>query len=263
MRFVSGLPHGAFFGVGSIVAERVADNGQARRGRVDHGRGHDRRQPLRRAAGNLYQPCVVTWRATFGDRRRVGSRGHAARSEIVGSGSARAARYGDEGAVPVSEKRSLRGWCWRSVMLGNGGIFCWYSYVSPLMVHTSGFAFRRPDARSSCWPVSACSRAISSAATMPTGSRPSGSCCFTLGTACLALARHLLRGACPLSFAGADVSDYGLPLLRIVAPATADPRKFARRRDARRGARAGGFQPGQRPGGLLSAACRSGAGLDY
>ena len=25
MRFVSGLPHGAFFGVGSIVAERVAD----------------------------------------------------------------------------------------------------------------------------------------------------------------------------------------------------------------------------------------------
>ena len=28
MRFVSGLPHGAFFGVGSIVAERVADEGR-------------------------------------------------------------------------------------------------------------------------------------------------------------------------------------------------------------------------------------------
>ena len=28
MRFVSGLPHGAFFGVGSIVAERVADAGK-------------------------------------------------------------------------------------------------------------------------------------------------------------------------------------------------------------------------------------------
>ena len=27
-----------------------------------------------------------------------------------------------------------------SVMCGNGGIFCWYSYVSPLMVRTSGFA---------------------------------------------------------------------------------------------------------------------------
>ena len=29
MRFVSGLPHGAFFGVGSIVAERVAEKGKA------------------------------------------------------------------------------------------------------------------------------------------------------------------------------------------------------------------------------------------
>lgn len=28
MRFVSGLPHGAFFGAGSIVAERVADKGR-------------------------------------------------------------------------------------------------------------------------------------------------------------------------------------------------------------------------------------------
>lgn len=32
MRFVSGLPHGAFFGVGSIVAERVADKGRLGRG---------------------------------------------------------------------------------------------------------------------------------------------------------------------------------------------------------------------------------------
>ena len=31
MRFISGLPHGAFFGVGSIVAERVADKGKVRR----------------------------------------------------------------------------------------------------------------------------------------------------------------------------------------------------------------------------------------
>jgi len=36
--------------------------------------------------------------------------------------------------------RSLAPWLvLASVMLGNGGIFCWYSYVSPLMIHTSGF----------------------------------------------------------------------------------------------------------------------------
>ena len=36
--------------------------------------------------------------------------------------------------------RSLAPWLvLLSVMLGNGGIFCWYSYVSPLMIHASGF----------------------------------------------------------------------------------------------------------------------------
>lgn len=136
MRFVSGLPHGAFFGVGSIVAERVADQGPAGRGRVDHGRGHDRRQPLRRAAGNLYQRRRDVARHVR-DRRRVGSRGHAAR-EIVGSGSAALPDTGMKGQFRFL--KSAASWLvLASVMLGNGGIFCWYSYVSPLMVHTSGF----------------------------------------------------------------------------------------------------------------------------
>ena len=25
-------------------------------------------------------------------------------------------------------------------MLGNGGVFCWYSYVTPMLLHVSGFA---------------------------------------------------------------------------------------------------------------------------
>ena len=25
-------------------------------------------------------------------------------------------------------------------MLGNGGVFCWYSYVNPLLTHVSGFS---------------------------------------------------------------------------------------------------------------------------
>lgn len=27
-----------------------------------------------------------------------------------------------------------------AIMLGNGGVFCWYSYINPLLVHVSGFA---------------------------------------------------------------------------------------------------------------------------
>ena len=191
-------------------------------------------QDLRRAAGNLYQRRRDVARHVR-DRRRVGSRGHAAR-EIVGSGSARAARYGDEGAVPVSEKR-------RSVAgagVGDAGQRRHLLLVQlrqPADGPHLGVPFRGPDAdrhagrfrhvcgqyrrRSLCRPVHARAGCALHARHGLSGAR-----------------RHLLRGACPLSFAGADVSDYGLPLLRIVAPATADPRKFARRRDARRGARA-------------------------
>ena len=41
MRFVSGLPHGAFFGVGSIVAEKVADKGKKFAGSGIDGVGYD------------------------------------------------------------------------------------------------------------------------------------------------------------------------------------------------------------------------------
>ncbi len=87
MRFVSGLPHGAFFGAGSIVAEQVAD----------------RRQSLRRAVGYLYQrhhylACRLRHRRLVGHRR---FRPHPA----VGSRFAAVARQRIERAVPVSAPR--------------------------------------------------------------------------------------------------------------------------------------------------------------
>ena len=64
MRFVSGLPHGAFFGVGSIVAERVADPGK-RAGAVSV-------MIVGMTVANLfgvplgtYISHALTWRATF------------------------------------------------------------------------------------------------------------------------------------------------------------------------------------------------------
>ena len=87
MRFVSGLPHGAFFGVGSIVAERVADPG--------HKTQAVSIMILGMTVANLF--CVplgtylgsyLSWRLAFG---------------MVGLGAcpAGAARYGIEGAIPV------------------------------------------------------------------------------------------------------------------------------------------------------------------
>ena len=245
MRFVSGLPHGAFFGVGSIVAERVADKGRRAEAVSIMVVGMTVANLFGVPLGT-YISGVVTWRATFG---------------IVAVWGAVAMLLVNlwVPALPALPDTGMKGqfrflksaapWLvLASVMLGNGGIFCWYSYVSPLMVHTSGF-------RSEDLTLIVMLAGFGMFAGNIVGGHyadrftPERVVRFTLGTACLAR-RHLLRGACPLSFAGADVSDYGLPLLRIVAPATADPRKFARRRDARRGARAGGFQSGQRPGGL-------------
>lgn len=246
MRFVSGLPHGAFFGVGSIVAERVADKGRRAEAVSIMVVGMTVANLFGVPLGT-YISGVVTWRATFG---------------IVAVWGAVAMLLVKlwVPALPALPDTGMKGqfrflksaapWLvLASVMLGNGGIFCWYSYVSPLMVHTSGF-------RSEDLTLIVMLAGFGMFAGNIVGGHyadrftPERVVRFTLGHGLSGARRHLFRGACPLSFASADVSDYGLPLLRIVAPATADPRKFARRRDARRGARAGGFQPGQRPGGL-------------
>ena len=133
MRFVSGLPHGAFFGVGSIVAERVADPGK-RAGAVSV-------MIVGMTVANLfgvplgtYISHALTWRATF------------AIVAVWGAVALLLIRMWVP-ALPALPDTGLRGqfrflrslapWL---VLLGNGGIFCWYSYVGPLMVRTSGFA---------------------------------------------------------------------------------------------------------------------------
>lgn len=104
MRFVSGLPHGAFFGVGSIVAERVADPG--------HKTQAVSIMILGMTVANLF--CVplgtylgsyLSWQlsfvaAGFRDGRAVGNYGSAA-DRPLGACPAGAARYGIEGAIPV------------------------------------------------------------------------------------------------------------------------------------------------------------------
>lgn len=139
MRFISGLPHGAFFGVGSIVAERVADKGKRAEAVSIMVVGMTVANLFGVPLGT-YISGAVTWRATFG---------------IVAVWGAVALLLVKlwVPALPALPDTGLKGqfgflkkfapWLvLLSVMLGNGGIFCWYSYVSPLMVHTSGF---RPE----------------------------------------------------------------------------------------------------------------------
>ena len=135
MRFVSGLPHGAFFGVGSIVAERVADPG--------HKTQAVSIMILGMTVANLF--CVplgtylgsyLSWRLGFRDGRAVGNYGSAA-DRPLGACPAGAARYGIEGAIPVprfaGSLADFVGYAagqWRSFLL--------VQYVTPTMTRVAG-----------------------------------------------------------------------------------------------------------------------------
>lgn len=137
MRFVSGLPHGAFFGVGSIVAEQVADQGRRAEAVSIMIVGMTVANLFGVPLGT-YISSAVTWRATFG------------MVAVWGAVALLLIRLWVPSLPPLPDTgmkgqfrflRSAAPWLLLlSVMLGNGGIFCWYSYVSPLMVRTSGFS---------------------------------------------------------------------------------------------------------------------------
>ena len=92
---------------------------------------------MRFVSGLPYISGVVTWRATFGIVAVWG----AVAMLLVKLWVPALPALPDTGMKGQFRfLKSAASWLvLASVMLGNGGIFCWYSYVSPLMVHTSGF----------------------------------------------------------------------------------------------------------------------------
>lgn len=135
-RFISGLPHGAYFGVASIVAVRLADE--------------DRKASVvsimvaGMTVANLFGVPLGTslsshlsWRAPFALVMFVSLLViYYIWKWIPPMGS-----LPDEGFK--SQFRFLRhGAPWlilSATMFGNGGIFCWYSYISPLLTDVGGF----------------------------------------------------------------------------------------------------------------------------
>ena len=136
-RFVSGLPHGAYFGVASIVAGKLADKGKSSEAVSIMIAGM--------TVANLFGVPLGTslshtlsWRATF---------------LLVGAWGLITLYYiwrwvpQVEGLKDTGFKgqfrflKNLAPWLLIfTTMFGNGGIFCWYSYVTPLMTHVAGFS---------------------------------------------------------------------------------------------------------------------------
>ena len=135
-RFISGLPHGAYFGVGSIVAEKLADKGKGSEAVSIMVAGMTIANLFGVPLGTSLS-AAISWRVTF---LLVGRWGMIILYYIW--------RW-----VPQIESlpdTGLKGqfrflkspapWLLiGATLLGNGGVFCWYSYINPLLTHVSGF----------------------------------------------------------------------------------------------------------------------------
>ena len=137
MRFVSGLPHGAFFGVGSIVAKRIAQEGKSAQALAFMISGMTVANLLGVPLG-AYITNHFTWRIIFYGTGAWGVINLLALVKFLPSQSP-VPDTGLKGQFRFM--KNLEPWLILiATGLGSGGVFCYYSYIAPLMTGLSGFS---------------------------------------------------------------------------------------------------------------------------
>jgi len=136
-RLLAGLPHGAFFGVGSVVASRIAPKGKEAQSIAIMFAGltiaNIAGVPLGTYIGHHY-----SWRFSF------------AVIVLVGLVTIASLKYWMPN-LPANKENNLKtqlnffksSQSWLMILMisiGTGGLFAWYSYIAPLMTEVSGFA---------------------------------------------------------------------------------------------------------------------------
>lgn len=136
-RFISGLPHGAFFGVGSIVADKLSDRGKVAQAIAIMTAGMTLANVLGVPAGTWISHNV-SWRITFAG---VGLWALVL-FWLIKRWIPYLAPLPDTGILGQFRFfRHLPPWLILfATALGNGGAFCWFSYVNPLLTRVSGIA---------------------------------------------------------------------------------------------------------------------------
>ncbi len=136
VRFIQGLPHGAYFGVGSIIAVKVAKEG--------HGSMAVSLMCAGMTIANLMGVPVATFLSTHLSWRLAFA---------IAALCAAATLYSIHRWMPDIEPepdhgikaqfhflKNLDPWLIiLATVFCNGGIFCWYSYISPLLQEVGGF----------------------------------------------------------------------------------------------------------------------------
>ncbi len=135
-RFIAGLPHGAYFGVGSIAASKLAERGKETSAIAAMVSGMTIANLIGVPLGT-WVSHEFSWRFTYlivvvwglvtlfflhkwvPEIKPLPDNGFRGQFRFL---------------------KTLPPWIlFSAILLGNGGIFCWYSYVSPFMTNTSGF----------------------------------------------------------------------------------------------------------------------------
>ena len=136
-RLLSGLPHGAFFGVGSVVASRIAEKGKAAQAVSMMFAGLTIANVLGVPLGTFIGHNF-SWRFSF------------AVVAVVGLITLLSLKYWLP-ALPANKNRDLKAElsffkkqeAWLIIIMisiGTGGLFTWYSYIAPLMTDVAGFS---------------------------------------------------------------------------------------------------------------------------
>ena len=135
-RFVSGFPHGAYFGVASIVAQRLAGQGKEAQAVSFMMAGMTVATVIGVPLGTVLS-TGISWRLTFllvacwGLVALCGIRFWIPRLENLPD-------TGFKGQFRFL--KSPAPWLiFGGTLLGEGGVYCWYSYIDPLLTQVSGF----------------------------------------------------------------------------------------------------------------------------
>ena len=136
-RFIAGLPHGAFFGTATLASKMLADPGREGQAVATMVLGQTVANMIGVPAGTL-MAGMFSWHAPF----------------VFAAAWAVLAAVLIHRFVPVLDAIPDAGLAGQfaflkapgpwfilaAVLLGNTGIFCWWSYVSPWLQHMGGFA---------------------------------------------------------------------------------------------------------------------------
>ena len=136
-RFISGVPHGAYFGVASIVAGKLADEGKSSEAVSIMIAGMTVANLFGVPLGTSLSH-MLSWRVTF---LLVGCWGlivlyYIWRWVPVIEGLKDTGFKGQFRFLKTPAPWLILG----ATALGNGGVFCWYSYITPLLTNVSGFS---------------------------------------------------------------------------------------------------------------------------